>query len=53
MALNCKQAVHLTEAFEHSQGCGQHERLLAPELKLQVLDKVLGTVEATNFVARL
>ena len=53
MALNCEQAVHLTEAFEHSQGGGQYERLLAPELQLQVLDKVLGAVEATNFLTQL
>ena len=53
MALNCEQAVHLSEAFEHPQGGGQFERLLAPQLQLQVLDKVLGAVEATNFLARL
>ena len=53
VAFDGEQEIHLTEAFKHSHGGGQYQRLLAPKLKLDVLDNVRSTVEASRFLTML
>lgn len=53
VAFDGEKEIHLTEAFKHSHGGRQYQCLLAPELKLDVLDDIRSTVEASRFLAKL